>query len=86
MKATPNRLIYFLSSVVGLVIFTSVNNAVYNWVFLFKIQPVDQPWTFVRLEYFVNYWNWPYGRLLCVLNLLFIILPFVLWRFLSRSH
>lgn len=72
-------LLLFVLSVAAPILFTNVNTLIYNWVYLRNVydKPYD-PWAFARMDMFTGYWGWTPGKLLCIVNGLLLVLPFVL--------
>jgi uncharacterized integral membrane protein len=70
-------LIIFLS------VFTGINSVVYNWVYLDKVyaKPYDK-WSFARLDMFTGYWNWPVGKVMCLINVSIVVGILILWTVL----
>lgn len=69
-------------SVVVAILYTSIHNVVYNWVYLPRHRPLPM---LITWEIVVGYWNWIPGRVLIIINLLLILLPFVLWFWVKYS-
>lgn len=86
MKEVPGKFLCLIWSVVAVVLFTGLNNVVYNWVFLRRIHPVEDRWSIAKFDYFAQYWTWPWGRVLCTINLILVFLPIVLWYWNKRSN
>ena len=77
----------FLWSIVVNIIFTGFNIVVYNLFFLEIIY--DKPfnrWALASSEMFCGYWYWNPGKVLCVVNVIVSIIPFILWYVLKYQR
>ena len=86
-KKSENVFCWFLWSLVVCILFTNINCVVYNWVYLERIydKPFDR-WALAKPEMFLGYWHWVLGRVLCIVNVILGIFPFILWRVLKRRN
>ena len=75
----------FLWSIACIILFTGINNVVYNWIYLERIY--DKPfnhWALAKPEMFLGYWRWVPGKVLCIVNVIVGVIPFMLWPILKR--
>lgn len=63
-------LLVWSGSVVGAVIGTSLNLFLYRCIYLPFIYDGQRSsmWYFLTVQAVTNYWNWPIGRLACMVN------------------
>ena len=81
-----NKFACLIISVVSLIIYTGINNLVYNWIYLTKVYDKQiEKWSFVNFEVLKGYWNWIPGKILCIANILLIGFIIYLWIEIKKS-
>lgn len=83
----PDKLLGLLMwLILGFFLFTDLNLLIYNWIFLLKIfgKPYD-PWSLVKWDMLTGYWNWWPGKVLTLINLLFIPALLIVWCLMGKS-
>jgi hypothetical protein len=84
-KDRERLFLWFLISIVSVMLFSGFNSVIYNWVFIPRVyeEPFNR-WSVASVEMFLDYWRWLPGKVLCLLNVILGVLPFVLWQVLKR--